>query len=56
MIFKPKQGIIQIGSAEYANLKICILRNELLKDCDEMQLISSDSLTLLSFEDCKDCN
>ena len=37
------------GSAEYANLKICILQNERLKDCNDMQLISSDSLTLFIY-------
>ena len=37
------------GSAEYANLKFCILRNELLEDCNEMQLISSDSLTVFTY-------
>ena len=45
-------------SAEYADSKICILRNELFEDCNDMQQekmvscmqpISSDSLTLLVF-------
>ena len=36
-------------SVEYANLKICILRNERLEDCNEMQLISSNSLTLFVY-------
>ena len=37
------------GSAEYANLKICILRNELFEDCDYIELVSSDSLMLFVY-------
>ena len=37
------------GSAEYANSKIIIFRNELFEDCDDMQVIYSDSLTLFAY-------
>ena len=37
------------GSAEYANLKICILRNELFEDYNVMQLIFSHSLKLFVY-------
>ena len=37
------------GSTEYANLKICILRSEFFEDCDYIQLISSDCLTLFVY-------
>ena len=40
--------------AEYANSKICSLRNQLFEDCNDMQPISSDSLiqldAVMSFE------
>ena len=38
------------GSVDYANFEICILRNELYDDCNDMQLISSHSLTLLHMQ------
>ena len=33
-------------SAEYANSKICMLRNKLFENCNDVQLISAHSLTL----------